>query len=154
MSLDNHHVIIVCSDGCYPRRIVKSYYYMISNAAVEMSIYDAKGDLAGKQQYKIADVKKKWEAIWLSTFSSSFLDKKGKEVSKNRGANSNVTASLFRWTWKWTCLILPCRTWMPKWNLRIPISCTPLHSLLAKVCRMALFIWKLKRMAWPMVMDF
>lgn len=62
----------------------KSYYYMISNAAVEMSIYDGKGEIVGKQQYKIADVKKEGSDM-VSTFSSSFLDKKGKEISKSEG---------------------------------------------------------------------
>ncbi|MRG47440.1 hypothetical protein GFS24_20130 [Chitinophaga sp. SYP-B3965] len=62
----------------------KSFYYMTDNAVVEMSIYNEKEELMGKQLYKIAEVEKKGSDL-VSTFTTSFMDKNGKEVSKSEG---------------------------------------------------------------------
>lgn len=62
----------------------KSFYYMVNNAVVEMSIYNDKEELMGKQLYKVAEVEKKGSDL-VSTFSTSFLDKNGKEISKSEG---------------------------------------------------------------------
>lgn len=62
----------------------KNFYYMTDNAVVEMSIYNDKEELMGKQVYKIAEVEKKGSDL-VSTFTTSFLDKDGKEVSTSQG---------------------------------------------------------------------
>ncbi len=62
----------------------KSFYYMTDNAVVEMSIYNDKEELMGKQLYKIAEVEKKGSDL-VSTFTTSFQDKTGKEVSTSQG---------------------------------------------------------------------
>lgn len=49
-----------------------------------MSIYNDKEELMGKQLYKIAEVEKKGSDL-VSTFTTSFSDKSGKEVSKSEG---------------------------------------------------------------------
>jgi hypothetical protein len=62
----------------------RNFYYMTDNAVVEMSIYNDKEELMGKQLYKIAEVEKKGSDL-VSTFTTSFLDKNGKEVSQSQG---------------------------------------------------------------------
>lgn len=62
----------------------KNFYYMVNNAVVEMSIYNDKEELMGKQLYRVAEVEKKGSDL-VSTFSTSFMDKNGKEISKSEG---------------------------------------------------------------------
>lgn len=62
----------------------RSYYFLLDNAEVEMTIYDAKGEASAKQLYKIDQVRVEGEGM-LSDFSSTLMDKKGKVVTTGKG---------------------------------------------------------------------
>ena len=58
-----------------------SYYYLQDNKTVEMSLYDKKGDLAGKVVYSIADVKSA-NGTTTANVQSQMFDKKGRTFAK------------------------------------------------------------------------
>lgn len=62
----------------------KNYYYLLNNAEVEMTISDAQGSPAGKTLYKVTTVNKEGSDM-VSDFTSTFLDKSGKEVTSGQG---------------------------------------------------------------------
>jgi hypothetical protein len=62
----------------------KNYYFMTSNAKVQMTMYDKKGKETGVQTWTIADVKNNGSAF-TSTVSTVFTDEKGKEITKSNG---------------------------------------------------------------------
>jgi hypothetical protein len=62
----------------------KSFLFMTSNAEIQMSIFDKKGNVNGIQTWKISDVKRDG-AGYSSTINSRFTDEKGKEIAKGTG---------------------------------------------------------------------
>lgn len=74
-------LIIPCSLSAQDCR---SFYYLLNNAEVEMTIYDAKGDPSAKQLYKIDAVQEEGDSM-ISSFTTSMLDKKGKVISSGKG---------------------------------------------------------------------
>ncbi|PSL47262.1 hypothetical protein CLV51_102107 [Chitinophaga niastensis] len=62
----------------------KGYYYLLNNAEIEMSIYDAKGSVTGKSIYKITNVHKDGSGT-TSDFANTFYDKNNKEISTGTG---------------------------------------------------------------------
>lgn len=62
----------------------KNYYFMTSNAKVQMTMYDKKGKETGRQTWTITDVKNNGSS-YVSTVSSVFTDEKGKEITKSNG---------------------------------------------------------------------
>lgn len=59
----------------------KGYYYLQNNRKVEMTIYNKKGEVTGKQVLAITDVKENG-GILSATLSSEMFDKKGKSIAK------------------------------------------------------------------------
>jgi hypothetical protein len=62
----------------------RNFYFLLNNAEVEMTIYDAKGEASAKQLYKIDQVQEEGGGL-SSDFSSTMLDKKGKVVTSGKG---------------------------------------------------------------------
>ncbi len=62
----------------------RNFYYLLNNAEIEMTIYDAKGEPSAKQLYKIDQVQEE-EGGRTSDFTSTMLDKKGKVVTTGKG---------------------------------------------------------------------
>lgn len=62
----------------------KNYYYLLNNAEVEMSIFDAKGTAVAKNVYNVLSVNKDGAAT-VSDFTSTFKDNKGKVLSTGKG---------------------------------------------------------------------
>jgi hypothetical protein len=62
----------------------RNFYYLLNNAEVEMTVYDAKGDPSAKQLYKIDAVQQEGSGM-SSDFSSTMLDKRGKVVTTGKG---------------------------------------------------------------------
>ena len=62
----------------------RNFYYLLNNAEVEMTIYDAKGEPSAKQLYKIDQVQEEAGGM-MSDFTSTMLDKKGKVVTTGKG---------------------------------------------------------------------
>lgn len=59
----------------------RNYYYLQNNKTVEMTIYNKKGDVSGKQVYTISGVQKTNGAT-TGTLNSEMFDKKGKSLAK------------------------------------------------------------------------
>jgi hypothetical protein len=64
----------------------KQFYFLQNNKVVEMTIYNKKGDVTGKNVYNITDVKSSGGET-TSTVNSEMFDKKGKSTVK---ASSNI----------------------------------------------------------------
>jgi hypothetical protein len=64
----------------------KQFYFLQNNKVVEMTIYNKKGDVTGKNVYNITDVKTSGRET-TSTVNSEMFDKKGKSTVK---ATSNI----------------------------------------------------------------
>jgi hypothetical protein len=64
----------------------KDYYFLQNNKTVEMTIYNKKGDVTGKNVYHITDVQNSG-GITNATVDSEMFDKKGKSVVK---ATNNI----------------------------------------------------------------
>lgn len=62
----------------------KNYYFLTGNAVVEMTMYDKKGEVSGKQTWTISDVKREASSL-SSTVSTVMTDDKGKEIAKSTG---------------------------------------------------------------------
>ncbi|WP_123845210.1 TapB family protein [Chitinophaga lutea] len=62
----------------------RSYYYMVSNSEVEMTVFNGEGASIGKQHFKIADVKKEGGDL-VSSFTSVFSGKDGKTITSGQG---------------------------------------------------------------------
>ena len=59
----------------------KQYFFLQSNKTIEMSMYNKKGDPAGKTVYIISDVQNAG-GVTTGTINSEIFDKKGKSVAK------------------------------------------------------------------------
>jgi hypothetical protein len=59
----------------------KNYYYLQNNKTVEMSIYNKKGAITGRQVYTVSDVKNSGSDV-TGTVNSEMFDKKGKSIAK------------------------------------------------------------------------
>lgn len=68
------NVLILDAQDC------SNYYYLQNNKTVEMSLFDKKGDLAGRLVYSIADVKNS-NSTTTATVQSQMLDKKGRTIA-------------------------------------------------------------------------
>lgn len=78
-------LIVILFAGFYSlAQDCKNYYFMTSNAKVQMTMYDRKGKESGIQTWTITDVKNNGSAL-TSTVSTIFTDDKGKEISKSNG---------------------------------------------------------------------
>ncbi|WP_160713383.1 hypothetical protein [Chitinophaga solisilvae] len=73
-----------CFAGAVSAQHCEGYYYLLNNAEVEMSLYDAKGGDAGKNIYKITNVHKEGNGT-ASDFSSTFYDKNNKVITTSTG---------------------------------------------------------------------
>lgn len=62
----------------------KNYYYMLNNAEVEMTMFDAKGSAVAKNVYNVLSVSKEGAAS-VSDFTSTLKDVKGKTISSGKG---------------------------------------------------------------------
>ncbi|SHN01520.1 hypothetical protein [Chitinophaga sp. CF418] len=62
----------------------KNYYYMLNNAEVEMTMFDAKGTAVAKNVYNVLSVSKEGAAS-VSDFTSTLKDVKGKTISSGKG---------------------------------------------------------------------
>jgi len=60
----------------------KDYYFLQNNKTVEMTIYNKKGDVAGKNVYHITDVQNSGGTT-TATINSEMFDKKGKSTIKS-----------------------------------------------------------------------
>jgi len=67
----------------------KQFYFLQNNKVVEMTIYNKKGDVTGKNVYNITDVQTSG-GVTTSTINSEMFDKKGKSTVK---ATNNVKCS-------------------------------------------------------------
>lgn len=71
----------------------KNYYFLTSNSVIEMTLYDKKGEISGKQSWAISDVKKDGNA-YRSTVNTVMMDEKGKEIAKSSGEYKCVNGIL------------------------------------------------------------
>ncbi|MEO6687283.1 MAG: hypothetical protein ABIN24_15030, partial [Dyadobacter sp.] len=62
----------------------KNYYFLTGNSIIEMTLYDKKGEVSGKQTWTILDVKKDGNSF-SSTVNTVMTDHKGKEIAKSSG---------------------------------------------------------------------
>jgi hypothetical protein len=62
----------------------KTYYYLLNNAEVEMTMFDANGRAAAKNVYNVLSVSKEG-ASTVSDFTSTLKDAKGKTISSGKG---------------------------------------------------------------------
>lgn len=61
----------------------KNYYYLQNNKTVEMSIYNKKGAVTGRQVYTVSDVKNNGSGV-TGSVNSEMFDKKGKSIAKGQ----------------------------------------------------------------------
>lgn len=59
-----------------------NYYFLQNNKTIEMTIYNKKGDVSGKQVYTISDVHNSGESV-VATVNTEMFDKKGKSIVKS-----------------------------------------------------------------------
>ena len=59
----------------------KTYYFLQNNKTIEMTIYNKKGDVSGKQVYTVSDVHNSGGSV-VATVHSEMFDKKGKSIAK------------------------------------------------------------------------
>ncbi len=78
--------------GAYAQEC-KNYYFLTGNSVVEMTLYDKKGEVNGKQTWTISEVKKDG-SNYLSTVSTLMVDEKGKEITKSTGQYKCVNGVL------------------------------------------------------------
>ncbi|MBS0031695.1 TapB family protein [Chitinophaga sp. 22321] len=62
----------------------KSYYYLLNNAEIEMTVYNASNAATGKTVYKVLNVHKDGDGL-TSDFSNIFYDKNNKPVTTGSG---------------------------------------------------------------------
>ena len=62
-----------------PSQDCKTYFFLQNNKTIEMSIYNKKGDLVGKQVYKVSDFKLSGPGS-SATLNTQMIDKKGKTI--------------------------------------------------------------------------
>ncbi|MBO9728040.1 MAG: hypothetical protein J7623_05325 [Chitinophaga sp.] len=62
----------------------KGFYYLLNNAEIEMTVYDASGAATGKTIYKVNNVHKDGDAV-SSDFSNTYYDKNNKPVNTGAG---------------------------------------------------------------------
>ena len=62
----------------------KGFYYLLNNAEIEMTVYDASGGAVGKTIYKINNVHKEGDGV-SSDFSNTYYDKNNKPVTTGAG---------------------------------------------------------------------
>ncbi|HWV68085.1 hypothetical protein [Chitinophaga sp.] len=62
----------------------KGYYYLLNNAEIEMTIFDAKGTASGKTIYKVTNVRRDGSGT-VSDFTNTFYDKSNKQVTSGTG---------------------------------------------------------------------
>lgn len=60
----------------------KNYYYTQNNKTVEMTLYNKKGVVAGKNVYHVSNVKSSGSSV-TSDVNSEMFDKKGKSIAKS-----------------------------------------------------------------------
>lgn len=60
----------------------KNYYYLQNNKTIEMTIYNRKGDVAGRNVYQVSNVKPSGSSV-TSEVNSEMFDKKGKSIAKS-----------------------------------------------------------------------
>jgi hypothetical protein len=60
----------------------KNYYYLQNNKTIEMTIYNKKGEAAGKQVYTVSDYKNSGGSS-SATVNSEMFDKNGKSITKS-----------------------------------------------------------------------
>ncbi|MBC7904220.1 MAG: hypothetical protein H7Y27_12385 [Gemmatimonadaceae bacterium] len=63
----------------------ESYYFLQNNKTVEMTIYGKKGEVSGKQVYKVSDVKTS-AGITTASINSEMFDKKNKSIATSSSA--------------------------------------------------------------------
>jgi hypothetical protein len=59
----------------------KNYYYLQKNKTIEMTIYNKKGDVSGRQVYTVSDVNTNGSGT-TGVVNSEMFDKKGKSIAK------------------------------------------------------------------------
>lgn len=75
----------------------KSYYYLLNNAKIEMTLFDQKNNADNKLVYHISDVNNA-DGNTNSTIHSEMFDKKGNSISKGEGkficSESNISVAM------------------------------------------------------------
>ena len=71
---------IICYANTYAQNC-SGYYFLQNNKTVEMEIYNKKGEVSGKQIYKVTNVSNSGNTT-TADINTQMLDKKGKEISK------------------------------------------------------------------------
>jgi hypothetical protein len=71
----------------------QTFLYMTSNAQIQMTIYDKKGQASGVQTWKVTDVKKEGGGF-TSSINTSFKDEKGREITQSTGIYKCVNGML------------------------------------------------------------
>jgi hypothetical protein len=76
--------VLVASVNSLVAQDCKTYYYLRNNSEVEMSVYDAKGEVVAKNVYNVQSVNKEGTAL-VADFTTTVKDAKGKELSSGKG---------------------------------------------------------------------
>lgn len=78
-------IVMVCC-GSIPAlaQDCKGFYYLLNNAEIEMTVYDASGAATGKTIYKVNNVHNDGSGL-VSDFSNTFYDKNNKQVTNGSG---------------------------------------------------------------------
>jgi hypothetical protein len=76
--------VLVAAANALAAQDCKNYYYLRNNSEVEMSVYDAKGEVVAKNIYNVLSVVKDGTAL-VSDFTTTVKDAKGKELSSGKG---------------------------------------------------------------------
>lgn len=71
---------IICYTNTHAQNC-SGYYFLQNNKTVEMEIYNKKGEVSGKQIYKVTNVSNSGNTT-TADINTQMLDKKGKEISK------------------------------------------------------------------------
>ncbi|MCW3467933.1 TapB family protein [Chitinophaga nivalis] len=82
-----YFLLLVCSLCCVyvvSAQDCKGYYYLLNNAVVEMTIYDAKNNPGGRNVYTITQVHKDGTGT-TSDFTSTYYDKDNKVLTNGAG---------------------------------------------------------------------
>ena len=72
--------VITCSANTYAQNC-SGYYFLQNNKTVEMEIYNKKGEVSGKQIYKVTNVSNSGNTT-TADINTQMLNNKGKEISK------------------------------------------------------------------------
>jgi hypothetical protein len=73
--------VLLLATGFLSAQDCRNYYYLQNNKTVEMTIYNRKGDVSGKQVYTVSNVANSGGTT-SATVESEMFDKKGKSITR------------------------------------------------------------------------